>query len=112
VAGETAAESPGATGRQNELKARIEIGPPWLTRFERARVIGARALQISMGAPVLVPVDELPPDVREDPVRIAKIELERELLPMTIIRYTKSGRVQAIPVAWLVELDRRRPKIH
>jgi hypothetical protein len=32
----------------------IEIGPPKLTRFERARVVGARALQVSMGAPVLL----------------------------------------------------------
>ena len=95
-----------------ELKAKIEIGPPWLTRFERARVIGARALQISMGAPILVNVEELPESVREDPVLIAKIELEKGVLPMTILRYTRSGRVQAIPVSWLVELDKRRPKIH
>ena len=94
------------------LKAKIEVGPPWLTRFERARVVGARALQISMGAPVLVNVEELPEHVREDPVMIAKIELERGVLPMTILRYTRSGKVQAIPVSWLVELDKRRPKIH
>ena len=107
-----AAEERRGSAGVDELKSRIKIGPPWLTRFERARVVGARALQITMGAPILVPVEELPPDAREDPVRIAKIELERGLLPMTIIRYTRSGKVQAIPVAWLVELDKRRPRIH
>ena len=95
-----------------ELKARIKIGPPWLTRFERARVIGARALQISMGAPILVNPDELDSETRENPVLIAKLELERGVLPMTIIRYTRSGQVQPIPVSWLVELDRARPRIH
>ncbi len=95
-----------------ELKKKIRVGPPWLTRFERARVVGARALQISMGAPILVNPEELPPRAREDPVLIAKAELERGLIPMTIIRYTKRGEVQAIPVSWLVELDKLRPRIH
>ncbi|MCX8013651.1 MAG: DNA-directed RNA polymerase subunit K, partial [Rectinema sp.] len=46
------------------------ISPPWIsgksrhgdfmkyTRFEKARIIGARALQISLGAPVLIDVPE------------------------------------------------------
>lgn len=92
-----------------ELKKIIRIGPPWLTRFERARVIGARALQISMGAPVLVDVSKLPPHVREDPVLLAKAELEAGVLPMTIVRYTRGGDAQPIPVKWLVELDKLRP---
>ncbi len=96
----------------SEIKKRIRIGPPWLTRYERARVIGARALQIAMGAPVLVNVEELPLHVRDDPVLLAKEELSKGLLPMTIIRYTKRGDVQAIPVKWLVELDRLRPRIN
>ncbi len=95
-----------------ELKKKIRIGPPWLTRFERARVIGARALQISMGAPVLLNVEELPEHVREDPVLLAKEELKRGTLPMTIIRYTRRGDVQPIPVKWLIELDKLRPRIH
>ena len=98
--------------RLEEIRKSIKIGPPWLTRFERARVVGARALQISMGAPILVNPAELPPEARENPVLIARTELERGVLPMSIIRYTRSGRVQAIPVSWLVELDRARPRIH
>ena len=93
-----------------ELKKSIKIGPPWLTRFERARVIGARALQISMGAPVLIDVNKLPKVAREDPVLLAKAELEAGILPMTIIRYTRGGNVQAIPLKWLLELDKLRPR--
>lgn len=50
------------------------------TRYERARIIGARALQISMGAPPLVEMDT------NDPVRIARYELESEVLPITVRR--------------------------
>lgn len=51
-----------------------------MTRFERARMLGARALQISMGAPPLVPVDGV------DAITIAIRELESGLLPMTSTR--------------------------
>jgi DNA-directed RNA polymerase I, II, and III subunit RPABC2/DNA-directed RNA polymerase subunit K len=95
-----------------ELEKKIRIGPPWLTRFERARVIGARALQISLGAPILLNPDELPDYAKESPVLIAKLELERGILPMTIIRYTRAGDIQAIPVEWLIKLDKMRPRIH
>ena len=50
-----------------------------LTRFERARILGARALQISMGAPPLVSPEG-------DPIDIAVRELEAGLLPMTSAR--------------------------
>jgi DNA-directed RNA polymerase I, II, and III subunit RPABC2/DNA-directed RNA polymerase subunit K len=96
----------------NEIRSKIRIGPPWLTRFERARVIGARALQISMGAPVLIDASKLPSSIREDPVLLAKKELELGVLPLTIVRYTRRGDQQAIPVRWLLELDRRRVRIH
>jgi DNA-directed RNA polymerase subunit K/omega len=54
------------------LSEEILIGPRKLTRFERARIIGARALQVSLGAPILV---ELPPSM-SDPIDIALAELE------------------------------------
>ena len=82
---------------------KIKIGPPRLTRFERARIIGARALQLSMGAPPLIDVSKLPPHVREDPVLIAQRELEAGVLPVTVLRYTRSGKVQLIPLQWLLE---------
>ncbi len=52
------------------------------TRFERARIIGARALQISMGAPILVDV----PAGMIDPVDISMLEFSKELIPMTVRR--------------------------
>lgn len=58
-----------------------------LTKYERARIIGARALQISMGAPIMVqiPVAEM----RFNPVEIAKKELEADVLPITVRRLMK-----------------------
>ncbi|OYT60393.1 DNA-directed RNA polymerase subunit K [Euryarchaeota archaeon ex4484_178] len=52
------------------------------TRFEKARIIGARALQISMGAPVLI---HLPEDVI-DPLDIAMYEFEKGIIPITVKR--------------------------
>lgn len=52
------------------------------TRFERARIIGARALQIAMGAPVLI---EAPPGI-VDPIEIATVEFEKGALPITVAR--------------------------
>lgn len=51
-----------------------------LTKFEKARIIGARALQISMGAPVIIDVSS---NVI-DPVDIAILEFENGLIPITI----------------------------
>jgi len=52
------------------------------TKFEIARIIGARALQLAMGAPLLI---KKPTDVF-DTVEIARIELESNVLPITIKR--------------------------
>ena len=50
------------------------------TRYERARIIGARALQISLGAPVLIRPDT------GNPIDIAMRELEEGVLPITVKR--------------------------
>lgn len=52
------------------------------TRFEKARIIGARALQISFGAPVLTDY----PENMLDPIDIAMLEYEKGLVPITVIR--------------------------
>ncbi|MFA6710750.1 MAG: DNA-directed RNA polymerase subunit K [Candidatus Methanomethylophilaceae archaeon] len=52
------------------------------TRFEKARIIGARALQISFGAPVLV---DYPADMLE-PIDIAMLEYEKGVVPITVTR--------------------------
>ena len=50
------------------------------TRFEKARIIGARALQISFGAPVLIDY----PEKETDPIEIAMLEFDRGVIPITI----------------------------
>ncbi len=51
-------------------------------KFERARLVGARALQLSLGAPPLVKISK-----KEDSyIDIAKRELEKEVLPITVKR--------------------------
>ena len=52
------------------------------TRFEKARIIGARALQISYGAPVLVAY----PEDMLDPIDIAMREYEKDLVTITVVR--------------------------
>ena len=52
------------------------------TRFEKARIIGARALQISYGAPVLVDY----PDDMLDPIDIAMLEFDKDIIPITVVR--------------------------
>jgi DNA-directed RNA polymerase I, II, and III subunit RPABC2 len=79
---------------RNEMSGNIQIGPPKLTRFERARITGARALQISLGAPILV---DLPTRV-SDPIDIALAELKEGILPMTIRRTLPDGTHQDIPL--------------
>jgi DNA-directed RNA polymerase subunit K len=57
-----------------------------LTRYERARIIGARALQISLGAPVLLDVD------KGEPIDLAMAELEQGVIPITVKRVTKESK--------------------
>ncbi|MCQ5336928.1 MAG: DNA-directed RNA polymerase subunit K [Candidatus Methanomethylicia archaeon] len=73
------------------------IGPSKLTKYERARVIGARALQISMGAPPLIMT------TAKSPIEIAEEELKEKVLPITIRRKLPDGRYQDIPIKWLLE---------
>ncbi|HOB17379.1 MAG TPA: DNA-directed RNA polymerase subunit K [Candidatus Methanoculleus thermohydrogenotrophicum] len=50
------------------------------TRYERARIIGARALQISMGAPILVKT------TKTEPLEIALEEFDQGVIPITVKR--------------------------
>jgi DNA-directed RNA polymerase subunit K len=52
------------------------------TRFEKARIVGARALQISMGAPTLI---KIPKDVIS-PIDIAMVEFKEDAIPITVKR--------------------------
>ena len=75
----------------------VLIGPPGLTRFEKARITGARSLQLSLGAPSLI---EIPPEVR-DSVSLAIAEIEAKALPISIRRVLPNGLYQDIPISWM-----------
>ena len=57
------------------------------SKYEKARMLGARALQISMDAPVLVKMDdEALSDLNYDPLKIAELEIESGVLPISVKR--------------------------
>ncbi len=91
------------TGFDREMeKMGIPIGPKWLTRFERARVVGARALQIAMGAPTLIDMATAPKGL----FALAEAELRAGVLPMTVRRTRPTGEYADIPLAVLLKNTR------
>ena len=75
-------------------KGKITIGPPTLTRFEKARIMGARALQLSLGAPPFIPI----PKKARISLDISMEELEQRVIPITIRRVLPNGDYQNIPI--------------
>ncbi|CQB90131.1 DNA-directed RNA polymerase subunit K [Chlamydia trachomatis] len=57
-----------------------------MTKYERARILGTRALQISLNAPVLVDIEG-----ETDPLQIAMKELAQRKIPLVIRRYLPDG---------------------
>lgn len=70
------------------------ITTPFMTKYERARVLGTRALQISMCAPVMVELEG-----ETDPLQIAMKELKAGKIPIIIRRYLPDGSYED----WSVE---------
>lgn len=57
------------------------------TKYETARLVGSRALQISMGAPFMIKLtEEQLEKIGYNPIEIAKMELENDVLPITVKR--------------------------
>ncbi|MFH1400495.1 MAG: DNA-directed RNA polymerase subunit K [Nanoarchaeota archaeon] len=57
------------------------------TKYEKARLIGSRALQISMGAPFKVQLTKKKlEEISYNPIEIAKIEYEKGVLPIAVRR--------------------------
>ena len=76
---------------------KVLIGPARLTRFEKARITGARSLQLSLGAPSLISVS---PEIR-DSISLAIAEIDSKALPISIRRILPNGLYQDIPIDWL-----------
>jgi len=72
------------------------ITSKFMTKYERARILGTRALQISKNAPLMVdPGDE------SDPYRLAEIELSEKKIPFIVRRYLPDGSFEDWKVAEL-----------
>jgi DNA-directed RNA polymerase I, II, and III subunit RPABC2 len=74
---------------QSMLTRRERKTIPILSKYERTRVVGERAIQISMGAPPLVEVGNL-----ENPVDIAEKELREKKIPYIIKRVLPNGLIE------------------
>ena len=77
------------------------------TKYEKARIIGARALQIAMNAPLLIKIskDDLE-KINYDALKIAEVELESDALPISIHRpfpQKKEGKLKRVKVVQLSE---------
>lgn len=70
---------------------------PKLTKFERARILGTRALQISMNAPIFVETCGV-----DDPLEIARKELLQGVIPLVIRRTLPNGTYEEWTVKELV----------
>ncbi|MDO8460628.1 MAG: DNA-directed RNA polymerase subunit K [Nanoarchaeota archaeon] len=67
------------------------------TKYEISRIIGARALQIAMDAPLLLKISEKQlKEIRYDSLKIAQMELEEGVLPISINRPTPSKRKEKL----------------
>ena len=77
-----------------ESDNKVLMGPPTLTRFEKARIMGARALQLSLGAPPFIDI----PKNATTSLQIAMEELDLRVIPITIRRVQPNGDFQNIPL--------------
>lgn len=75
-------------------KNKVTLGPNTLTRFEKARIMGARALQLSLGAPPFIAI----PQTARISLDISMEELDRRAIPITIRRVLPNGDYQNIPI--------------
>ena len=72
----------------------ITTGPPTLTRFEKARIMGSRALQLSLGAP---PFIDFSKNISTS-LEIAIEELHQKVIPIVIRRTLPNGDYQNITI--------------
>lgn len=78
----------------------VRITSPYLTKYEKARIIGTRALQISLNAPLTIPIDTQNENIHKteydnyvcnDPLVIAEKELYNKSIPFILRRYLPDG---------------------
>ena len=89
-----------AAGEGGEGKKAERTTTPYMTKYERARVLGTRALQIAMCAPVMVELEG-----ETDPLEIAMKELKQRKIPIIIRRYLPDNSYEDWPIADLIITD-------
>ena len=92
-------------GPEEIVSKKVKVGPDRLTRFERARIVGARALQLSMGAPILLSIEGLE---SKSPLVISEMELRAKVLPLSIRREMPNKSFQVIPLQTLRDIQALR----
>ena len=70
----------------------------YMTKYEKARILGTRALQLSMNAPPMVEVRD-----ETDPLKIAQMELKEAKIPIIVRRYLPDGSYEDWPASELIE---------
>ncbi|KAI9104788.1 Rna polymerase Ii complexed with Atp [Phlyctochytrium arcticum] len=90
--GEELNKLPGAKG--GAIPKHERMTTPYMTKYEKARILGTRALQISMSAPVMVDLNG-----ESDPLQIAMKELREQKIPLMVRRYLPDGSYED----WSVE---------
>lgn len=97
-----AGQTNGIAGPKKNSKARAvpkaeRQTTPYMTKYEKARILGTRALQISMNAPVLVALEG-----ETDPLVIAQKELSAKKIPLLIRRFLPDGSYEDWSVQELI----------
>ncbi|RVE45421.1 hypothetical protein evm_009939 [Chilo suppressalis] len=90
--------APGQAGGGVEKSKRITTR--YMTKYERARVLGTRALQIAMCAPVMVELEG-----ETDPLQIAMKELKQRKIPIIIRRYLPDHSYEDWSIDELIIID-------
>lgn len=89
-------------------KASDKITPRFLTKYEKARIIGTRALQISKNSPIFIDIGNGKFSFIKDtydPIEIAEKELLANKIPFIIRRYLPDGSFEDWNVNDLIRLD-------
>ena len=82
---------------QRKVPDNERITSRFMTKYERARILGSRALQISKNAPLMVD-----PGEESDPYKLAEMELDRRKVPFIVRRYLPDGSYEDWKVSELL----------
>ena len=88
------------------MKKEEQFNPESYTKYEKARIIGARALQLSMNAPMLLKVSkEEIEKLNYDPLKIAEMEFFSGVLPITVRRPMPQKAVKEVEGKAIEEIE-------